>query len=648
MAPPAKRFRALPAERRAPADRSEAVALFTAAAPAAAASPYHEFARSPPTALFGRPARWPGPEGSATTARLLWSASSLHVCWELEGPARAPLRPGAVEPAALATLEGGAVPEQKRKLLLDERVEVFLWQPAAGSDGDSKGQVYHSFEINYDGVALAFRSQFGGPKDFEWDADGACAVRTQELAVGWGDTSSPVPAAGPGDLPQRKRIVFAEISWQALGFDTSREIRVGLHRAEYPAPGAWPEHPGVLSWPAGRPAGAAEVSEHRFVWTSWVDPGDEEVNFHRPAFFGRLVLAPAEAAPADCSCLAARIFSSRRLSVVRSPLASLAECPQGSILVQAKYASLCGSDLPYFREATKKAASCYWDRDGFCGHEVIGVVLESKSDRFAAGDAVMALPSSYFKAHASSKQEWYKEDVHGVLLRNFPVRGGFSQVYTSHELYSCRLRECVPRMLVAQGLGTVLRMAKRIGPVIGKTVAILGQGQNGLLATRLMAQLCARDIIAVDPLGYRRDLALQMGASVAVGPEDAQAAVDKATSGRGADVVLEMVGHNKTTINDAMELAACAGTVVAFGVPDDRIYDTFEFSLFFRKNITLVASVIPDPGTDFPDAVRLIESGRFSTEGYLTHTMPLSDLQRAFEMAADYKDGVVKLVVDLG
>jgi hypothetical protein len=36
------------------------------------------------------------------------------------------------------------------------------------------------------------------------------------------------------------------------------------------------------------------------------------------------------------------------------------------------------------------------------------------------------------------------------------------------------------------------------------------------------------------------------------------------------------------------------------GVPDDAVYDTFEFSKFFRKNINLIASVIPDPDNDFP------------------------------------------------
>eukprot|EP01050_Picozoa_sp_SAG11_P021586 SAG11_NODE_3875_length_2177_cov_1.218479_1_plen_162_part_00 len=147
-------------------------------------------------------------------------------------------------------------------------------------------------------------------------------------------------------------------------------------------------------------------------------------------------------------------------------------------------------------------------------------------------------------------QEWYKDDVHGVLLQNFPVRGGFSQLYTSHELYSYKLSACEPRHLAAQGLGTVLRLARKIGarlavsnrtcvnrgvlwsqlskqrkmmqrtqfigertsytgliwagPVIGKNVVIMGSGQNGLIATRLMAQFAAKSVIAVEPLEYRR------------------------------------------------------------------------------------------------------------------------------------------------
>ena len=66
-----------------------------------------------------------------------------------------------------------------------------------------------------------------------------------------------------------------------------------------------------------------------------------------------------------------------------------------------------------------------------------------------------------------------------------------------------------------------------------------------------------------------------------------------------------------------------------------EVYGTFQFAKFFRKNVTLMSSVIPDPGStchsskhegslgsqrsaegvDFPQAVELIERGSFSTEG---------------------------------
>ena len=64
--------------------------------------------------------------------------------------------------------------------------------------------------------------------------------------------------------------------------------------------------------------------------------------------------------------------------------------------------------------------------------------------KFKVGDEVMALPSSYFKAHTGSKQEWYDEARHAVLLENFPVRGAFSQIYTSHEIYCCAFDAATP------------------------------------------------------------------------------------------------------------------------------------------------------------------------------------------------------------
>lgn len=636
---------------RRPASQSEITALYISESPTKADSPYHAFAKSPPTAIFGKPKFWPGPEGSATTARLLWNETALYVCWELEGNAAPPIHESQVEGDSLAALQGGQVQPDQRTVLLDERVECFLWQPLGKEpqphDGPSlkkmktdqshTGQSYFAFEINFHGKALTNRAKFGGPMGFDWGGEDVYSAWSKELAVGWGASASPVPSAVAGVAPPFKRVVIGEFLWKAMDMDLSGEIRIGLHRAQHPLPPA-----------KGTVIGQKAIDRlfRDIIWTSWIDPGDAEVNFHRTDFFGKLVLAPA-GFKTDCSCCAVRLLRPNVLRLLTSPKPALEECPEGSLLVQAKFASVCGSDMPYFKNKTVGAPSCYWDRDGFCGHEVVGIVVASKSTKFQPGDAVMSLPSSYYKAHTGSKQEWYREEVHGVLLENSPVRGGFSQVYTSHELYSYKIKECVPKALAAQGLGTILRMARKLGPVLGKTVVVVGQGQNGLMATRLMAQFCAKTVIAVEPLAYRRELSFRFGANQAVAPDQASEAIAAATGGRGADVVLEMVGHNQDTINDCLEYVACSGIVVAFGVPDDALYDHFEYSKFFRKNVKLIASVIPDPGTDFPEAVKLIEEGRFSTDGIFTHVVPLAEVERAFTIASSYSDGVVKLVIEL-
>ena len=45
-----------------------------------------------------------------------------------------------------------------------------------------------------------------------------------------------------------------------------------------------------------------------------------------------------------------------------------------------------------------------------------------------------------------------------------------------------------------------------------------------------------------------------------------------------------------------------------------EVYE-IEFAKFFRKNVTLMASVYPDPRVDFPLAVELLERKRFDCEG---------------------------------
>ena len=205
-----------------PVPGAEAVvtALRATEKPTDAKSPYHAFSRCPPTALFGalrstslpphshslltaaawvgagKPPEWPGPEGEATTARLLWDDDALYICYECEGNTADAI--DAVAPEVLSGMEGGAVPEAARSVLLDERVEAFVWPKGAQDHAGTPeaDQHYFAFECNFAGVALTNKAQFGARMDFSWGCD-AYSAAVSELAVGWGATLSPRSIGGP-------------------------------------------------------------------------------------------------------------------------------------------------------------------------------------------------------------------------------------------------------------------------------------------------------------------------------------------------------------------------------------------------------------------------------------------------------------------
>ena len=222
------------------------------------------------------------------------------------------------------------------------------------------------------------------------------------------------------------------------------------------------------------------------------------------------------------------------------------------------------------------------------------------------GDAVLAMPPGYWKANLANRPEWYRPDTHSVLEGSFHISGGFAEVMVSHEIYCFKLASLRKEMVVAQGLGTLLRMLRKLGVcLLGKRVVVMGQGQNGLMATRLCADMKARSVLAVEPLEERRAVAERMGATASCAPDEAADAVarysaheclgyvaidcvakkgcsGRLTDGKGADIVFEMVGHNTATVSTAAELCCPGGVVMCFGIPDVPVYDDFKFLTFFR------------------------------------------------------------------
>ena len=338
---------------------------------------------------------------------------------------------------------------------------------------------------------------------------------------------------------------------------------------------------------------------------------------------------------------AAQIVAPRRIRVTDAPEPSIDE---GQIKIRMERACLCASDTPFFdydhnalldeahRDQSKRYnipflptdGDPYPMRVGQSVHECLGTVVESRSPRFETGDFVLALPN----AQDGLVEYMVSETDRAIHL---PV-------------------DSVPKeqILMTQPLGTVVWACHKLRSVMEHEVVVLGQGPMGLLWTRMLANLGARTIIAIDPIEARLKAARTMHATHTIDPstQDPEEVVREITGGRMADLVVEAVGHQMETINQAIDLTRPLGTVLCFGVPDRALYDGFAYTDFFRKNLSLVSSVGPDVVPNYTMARDLIAQGRIAVAPLVTHVLPFGEVQEAFELFVDRKDGAIKVVLD--
>ncbi|MFQ5935196.1 MAG: zinc-binding dehydrogenase, partial [Acidiferrobacterales bacterium] len=286
--------------------------------------------------------------------------------------------------------------------------------------------------------------------------------------------------------------------------------------------------------------------------------------------------------------------------------------------VQTRRSALCGSDLPLF--ATAYPPSEYPFPAGQSMHECIGIVSASKSNSFKEGDAVLSIPG--------------KKD-------------GLAEYFLAHETATVPLPhyEDKDRILMAQPLGTVIWACRKLGNLMNRDCVVVGQGPMGLLMTHMLSNLGARNVIVTDLTDYRLAVSKQMHATytINVGKEDPVAAVREITSGRMADLVIEAVGHQTETINECLDLVRHGGTIVAFGVPDEKIYQ-FRFADFFRRNVHFIGSVGQEVQVDVPLAMDMIMQGRIDVSPIITHRLPFTHAQQGFELALHKHDGAIKVI----
>lgn len=296
------------------------------------------------------------------------------------------------------------------------------------------------------------------------------------------------------------------------------------------------------------------------------------------------------------------------------------------VKIKVEYTSICGSD-PHIVDG--KLPVSYPPR--IMGHEVSGTIVElgeqANTKDLKVGDRVTGNPVRYCGVcdYCRNGLEHYCLKL-AVL---FPP-GTMAEYVVWHEQQVFKLPDSISleEGCLAEPVSVCLRGIDLSNIREGTTVAILGMGGIGQILLQLALHGGASKVMVADPVESKRDLALEMGADLALDPleEDLWATTMKVTGNRGFDTVIEASGALESA-KSAMDLVGKAGTMVYFAVyPMNFELPIKPFDLYSRE--LTVRGVFMSPYL-FPRTIALLP--KLKLKPLVSRVFPLSETVEAFE-----------------
>jgi threonine dehydrogenase-like Zn-dependent dehydrogenase len=319
----------------------------------------------------------------------------------------------------------------------------------------------------------------------------------------------------------------------------------------------------------------------------------------------------------------------RAVQVLAPGKAEFIETPKprlkpGHALVRTHRLSLCGSDI---RMLHYSPPDHYPFAPGTTGHEMVGVIeaIDAPGSPLKVGDMTLTLAPDH-----RAMAEYYVAPVADI----FALPPG----------------KPVEHLLQAQQVGTVIYACKQLPSLVGKTVAIIGQGSAGLWFAFMARRMGARRVIALDLQEFRLKASQLYGAThtIANADVDPVAAVRAVNDGELADVVVEAAGE-VATINLALDLVREWGFILYFGVPRAENFNYHFEKLFYKRlRVQGIVGAGDDPGHNATRlALELIQSGELDVGPILTHHFPFAQVLEAYELQHTRDESAIKIVIDM-
>ncbi len=315
-------------------------------------------------------------------------------------------------------------------------------------------------------------------------------------------------------------------------------------------------------------------------------------------------------------------------------------------VVKVTLASICSSDLHIKHGSVPRAVPGIT-----VGHEMVGTVEEigSKVTNVKPGDRVTVNVETFCGDCFFCKNGFVNNctDKNGGWALGCRIDGGQAE-YVRVPFADQGLNKIPDSVTDRQALfvGDVLATgfwAARISEITeDDTVLIIGAGPTGictLLCTMLKNP--KRIIVCEKDENRIRFINEHYPDVLTVLPEECFEFVKSRSEHGGADRVLEVAGA-ESTFKLAWQCARPNAIVTVVALYDKP--QILPLPDMYGKNLIFKTGGVD--GCDCEETLNLIAQGKLNTEPLITHTYPLAEIEDAYELFENKRDGVIKVAVE--
>jgi L-iditol 2-dehydrogenase len=321
----------------------------------------------------------------------------------------------------------------------------------------------------------------------------------------------------------------------------------------------------------------------------------------------------------------------------------------GDLLLKVKSASICGTDLRILR-GHKTQGIRY---PSVLGHEFSAIVADTGGNAdFHVGQAVCVCPA--FACGSCDNCLRDAENLcRNLVAMGYQIDGAFADyvripafAVASGHVFAMPPQLDFEAAALAEPLACVLHGQAQVDITTDDVVVVLGAGPIGVLHVKFARHTGAKTIIVSQRSAFRREAARRAGADIVVDPvnENLFEIVNKASNGKGADVVIVAIGHVGLA-SDAIRLARPRGRINLFAGFPKGVAAELDLNAI-HYNELVVTGAFGLKRSLFTRALDLIARQDIDVKSLLTHQFKLDEIEDAFQLAAQGSAMKVSIVND--